>query len=45
MLTLPPSVKLHVALRPIDMRAQFAGLAGAVRQYIGGAPSRCMPRP
>ena len=21
--------------------AQFAGLAGAVRQYIGGAPSRC----
>lgn len=38
MLTLPPSVKIHVGLRPIDMRAQFDGLAGAVRQYLGGDP-------
>ena len=38
MLTLPPSVRIHVALRPVDMRAQFDGLAGAVRQYIGGDP-------
>ena len=38
MLTLPPSVRIHVALRPVDMRAQFDGLAGAVRQYLGGYP-------
>jgi hypothetical protein len=38
MLTLPPSVRIHVALRPVDMRAQFDGLAGAVRQYLGGDP-------
>jgi len=38
MLTLPPSVRIHVALRPVDMRAQFDGLAGAVREYIGGDP-------
>lgn len=38
MLTLPPSVRIYVALRPIDMRAQFDGLAGAARQHIGGDP-------
>lgn len=32
MLTLPPSVRVFVALEPIDMRGSFDALAGAVRR-------------
>ena len=34
MLTLPPAVRIHVALEPCDMRRSFDGLAGAVRERI-----------
>ena len=32
MLTLPPTVRVFVALEPIDMRGSFDALAGAVRR-------------
>lgn len=34
MLTLPPSVRIFVAARPIDMRRSFDGLAMLVRETI-----------
>ena len=32
MLTLPPSVRVFVAVQPLDMRGSFDSLAGAVRR-------------
>jgi transposase len=32
-LSLPPSVRVFVALEPVDMRGSFDALAGAVRRY------------
>lgn len=34
MLTLPPSVKVMVCARPVDMRKSFDGLAGATRSLL-----------
>ena len=34
MLTLPPAVKIHVAVDPVDMRRSFDGLAAATRERI-----------
>jgi len=33
-LTLPPSVKVHIAVEPCDMRKQFDGLAMLVEQVL-----------
>lgn len=39
MLTLPvASLRIFVAIEPLDMRKQFDGLAGAVRRELGGDP-------
>lgn len=38
MLTLPPSVRIYVALEPLDMRKQFDGLANAARLHLGQDP-------
>ena len=38
MLTLPPSVRIFVALEPTDMRKQFDGLANATRQHLDEDP-------
>jgi len=38
MLSLPPSVRIFVALEPVDMRKQFDGLANAARQVLGQDP-------
>ena len=35
MLTLPPSVRLFVALDPVDMRKGFDGLAAVAQQQLG----------
>ncbi len=32
MLTLPPTVRVFVAVEPVDMRGSFDALAGAVRR-------------
>jgi transposase len=34
MLTLPPSVKIHIAVEPCDMRKQFDGLVVLVEQVL-----------
>lgn len=38
MLTLPPSVRIHVCVQAVDMRKSFDGLALAARQVVGGDP-------
>lgn len=38
MLSLPPSVRIFVALEPLDMRKQFDGLANAARHVLRGDP-------
>jgi len=38
MLSLPPSVRIFVALEPLDMRRQFDGLANAARHVLGEDP-------
>lgn len=38
MLNLPPSVRIHAATQPCDMRKQLDGLAGMVRQALGADP-------
>jgi transposase len=39
LLTIPlASLRVFVALEPLDMRRQFDGLAGAVRRELGGDP-------
>jgi len=38
MLTLPPSVRVFVSLRPTDMRRSFDGLAALTHEVIGQDP-------
>ena len=38
MLSLPPSVRVFVCLRPTDMRRSFDGLAALVEQFVGQSP-------
>lgn len=38
MLSLPPSVRIHVARDPADMRKSFDGLCGLVRSVIQADP-------
>lgn len=38
MLTLPPSVKIYVAVRPVDARKSFDGLAALVESEFGLEP-------
>jgi len=38
MLTLPPSVRVFLAVEPVDMRRSFDGLAAAVRNRLGADP-------
>lgn len=38
MLTLPSSVRIYVATRPVDLRRGFDGLAGAVRHVLHQDP-------
>lgn len=38
MLMLPPSVKIHVATSPVDMRKSFDGLAGVVSSVLDRDP-------
>jgi len=38
MLTLPPSVRIFVAVEPVDARKSFDGLAAVVRDSLGGDP-------
>ena len=38
MLTLPPSVKIYVAARPVDARKSFDGLAAMVESEFGLQP-------
>jgi transposase len=35
MLTLPPSVRIFVAVHPVDMRRSFDGLAAIARDVVG----------
>ena len=34
MLTLPPSVRIHLAVEPVNMRMSFRGLSGVVRRRL-----------
>lgn len=38
MLTLPPSVKIYVAIEPVDARKSFDGLAAIVESQFGLTP-------
>lgn len=38
MLTLPPTVRVYVALGPVDMRKSHHGLAAVVREQLGLDP-------
>jgi transposase len=38
MLTLPPSVRIFVAVEPVDARKSFDGLSAVVRDSLGGDP-------
>ena len=38
MLTLPPSVRIHLAVQPIDIRRSFDGLSCAVREVLAEDP-------
>lgn len=38
MLSLPPSVRIHLCTRPADLRRSFDGLARLVEEYLGGDP-------
>lgn len=38
MLTLPPAVRIHLAVQPIDIRKSFDGLSGAVREVLAEDP-------
>ncbi|MEO8900512.1 MAG: IS66 family insertion sequence element accessory protein TnpB [Polyangiaceae bacterium] len=38
MLTLPPSVKIYVAVRPVDARKSFDGLAALIESEFGLEP-------
>jgi transposase len=39
MLTLPPSVKIHLATRPADLRRGFYGLAALTREVLREQPT------
>lgn len=39
MLTLPPAVRVYIALDPIDCRKSFDGLSAAVRSLLGEDPT------
>jgi transposase len=38
MLTLPPSVRIHLAAQPVDLRCSFDGLSVAAREVTGQDP-------
>lgn len=38
MLTLPPSVRIHVAVGPVDIRKSFDGLSAAAREILREDP-------
>jgi transposase len=38
MLTVPPSVRVFVAMAPVDLHLSFDRLAGIVRNHLGGDP-------
>ena len=38
MLTLPPSVRIYMAIEPCDMRKSFRGLTGLVRHRLQNDP-------
>ena len=38
MLTLPPAVRIYVAVEPVDIRKAFDGLSAAVREILKGDP-------
>lgn len=38
MLTLPPSVQVHLAVEPVDLRKSFDALASLVREQFGQEP-------
>ena len=38
MLTLPPSVRIHLAMEPVSMRMSFRGLSGVVRRRLEEDP-------
>jgi transposase len=38
MLSVPPSMQIWLCTRPADMRRSFDGLAGLVREWLGGDP-------
>jgi transposase len=38
MLSLPPSVRIWLCAQPADLRKSFDGLAGLVRDWLGGNP-------
>jgi transposase len=37
-LTLPPSVRIHLAVEPVNLRMSFRGLSGLVRQRLQEDP-------
>jgi hypothetical protein len=46
MLTLPPSVRIFVAVHPVDMRRSFDGLAAIAREVVGiDAPTKAHGAP
>lgn len=38
MIGLPPAVQIFVAAQPVNLRLSFEGLAGLVRDQLGGEP-------
>lgn len=38
MLTLPPAVRIHLAVQPIDIRKSLNGLSSAVREVLLEVP-------
>ena len=38
MIGLPPSVQIFLAVEPVNLRLSFDGLAGLVRNQLGGEP-------
>lgn len=47
MLALPASIKIYVALEPVDMRKQYNGLWAAAQQQLNEDPkrARCFASP
>lgn len=38
MLSFPPTVQIHIAHEPVDMRKSYDGLSGCVEQILGADP-------